>query len=136
MPTPSEDLFNSLYNGGSSPLAAAVDGRIYPVRLPQGTPATPADRRPCVVYRRIFTEAPAQNHEGWGGQLRCRWQFDCWAATHYEAEALADTLRVTLRQSDLDAQHLSVLDADSAGDEHLYRVIVEAYTWFDEEAGP
>lgn len=134
MTTPSEDLFNSLWNNGSSPLALAVENRIYPVRLPQGTPSAPKDRMPCVVYRRIASGTEAQSHDGWGGLLRCRWQFDCWALTHYDAEALADTLRAALVAAPLAAQHISALDASGGGDETLSRVIVEAYTWFDEEA--
>ena len=134
MATPGEDLFNSLYNGGNSPLALAVENRIYPVRLPQGTPYTPKDRMPCVVFRRIATATEAATHAGWGGLLKCRWQFDCWALTHYDAEALADTLRAALVAAPLAAEQVSVLDASGGGDETLYRVIVEAYTWFDEEA--
>jgi hypothetical protein len=134
MPTPSEDLFNNLYNGGTSPLALAVDGRIYPVRLPQAEPSAPRARIPCVVYRRVFTDPQAQSHAGWGGLMKCRWQFDCWALTHYDAEAVADTLRAALVAAPLAAQQVSVMDADAGGDESLYRVIVEAYTWFDEEA--
>lgn len=134
MPTPSEDLFNSLYNGGASPLAAAVDARIYPMRLPPGDPALVRERIPCVVYRRVFTDAPAATHSGWGGQMKMRWQFDCWALTHYDAEAVADTLREALVSAPIAAQQVSVMDADPGGDETLWRVIVEAYTWFDEEA--
>jgi len=132
MPTPSEDLFEALYNGGTSELAQAVDARIYPVRLPAGTPTAPHDRLPCVVYRRVFTDPAAQSHSGWGGQMKCRWQFDCWAETHYEVEALADTLRASLQSAPLAAQQVSVHDADAGADETLWRVIVEAYTWFDE----
>jgi len=134
MPTPSEDLFESLTNGGTSPLALAVDGRLYPVRLPPGTPYAPKDRMPCVVFRRVFTETAAQSQSGWGGLLKCRWQFDCWALTHYDAEALADTLRAALVAASVAAQQVSVMDAEAGGDETLWRVIVEAYTWFDEEA--
>jgi len=134
MPTPSEDLYESLTNGGTSPLALAVDGRLYPVRLPPGTPYSPTDRMPCVVFRRVFTDPVAQSQDGWGGLMKCRWQFDCWALTHYDSEALADTLRAALVAAPLAAQQVSVMDADSGGDETLWRVIVEAYTWFDEEA--
>jgi hypothetical protein len=104
------------------------------MRLPQGTPSTPHDRLPCVVYRRVATSTEAASHSGWGGQLKCRWQFDCWGETHYEVEALADTLRAALVAAPLAAQQVSVHDADAGADETLWRVIVEAYTWFDEEA--
>lgn len=129
MATPSEDLFQSLYNEGLSPLALAVESRIYPVRVDNVE-----GRLPCVVYRRVFTDPQAQSHSGWGGQMKIRWQFDCWAATHYDVEALADTLRAALVTAPLAAQQVSVHDADAGGDETLWRVIVEAYTWFDEEA--
>lgn len=134
MATPSQDLYENLLNGGLSPLALAVDDRLFPVRLPQSPPSLPTDRFPCVVYRRVFTATPAASHAGWGGQLKCRWQFDCWATTHYEAEALADTLRAALVAAPIDAQQVSVQDANADGDETLWRVIVEAHTWFDEEA--
>jgi len=134
MPTPSEDLFNSLLNGGMSPLADAIDDRLFPMRLPQGTPSNPHDRLPAVVFRRVFGKTEDATHDGWGGQLKMRWQFDCWAETHYEAEALADTLRAALVAAPIAAQQVSVHDADPGADESLYRVIVEAYTWLDEGA--
>jgi len=134
MATPSQDLFENLLNNGLSPLGLAIGDRLYPVRLPQGTPYAPKDRLPCVVFRRIAAGTDAQSHDGWGGLLRCRWQFDCWALTHYDAEALADTLRAALTAAPIGAQQVTVMDANAGGDETLWRVIVEAYTWFDEEA--
>ena len=134
MPTPSQDLYDSLLNGGASPLALAIENRLYPVRLPGGAPSLPHDRMPCVVFRRVFTKAEAESQDGWGGLMKLRWQFDCWALTHYEAEALADTLRASLVAAPVAAQQVSVMDADAGADESLYRVIVEAYTWLDEEA--
>ena len=115
-------------------MALAIEDRLFPVRLPQSEPYHPTDRLPCVVYRRIFTDAQAQSHDGWGGLMKCRWQFDCWATTHNQAEALADTLRAALVAAPIAAQQVSVQDAAAGGDESLYRVIVEAHTWFDEEA--
>lgn len=134
MTTASEDLFNSLYNGGASPLADAVEERIYPVRLPQGDPAVTHERVPCIVYRRISTAMPANSHLSWGGLAMYRWQFDCWATTHYQAEALGESLRAALTQAPIDAQSVTVHDADAGPDRSLWRVIVEAYTWRDEEA--
>jgi hypothetical protein len=129
MPTPSEELYDNLYQNGSSALALAVAGRIYPVRVSELE-----TRLPCVVFRRVFSSPEGDSHSGWSGMLRCRWSFDCWALTHYEAEALADTLRLALAAAPLAAQQVTVHDADAGADQSLWRVIVEAYTWRDEEA--
>lgn len=132
MPTPSQRLTEALLDGGHGPLAAAISDRMYPVRLPQGTPYTPKAKFPCVVYRRIEGPPPAESHSGWGGMAQPRWVFDCWDITHYGAEALAESLRAALQG--MGAQQVAVHDADPGGDETLSRVIVEAYTLWDEEA--
>jgi hypothetical protein len=66
-------------------LVAACGGRIYPLTLPQH-PTLPA-----LTYQRI--DGPREvSHTGDSGLEHPRYQFDCWATTYLEAEALATAM--------------------------------------------
>lgn len=62
-----------------------VAGRIYPTKIPDtGT-------LPCVVYRRISTVPVLAS--GSAPLRRARYQIDCWAQRHIDADALATEMR-------------------------------------------
>ena len=69
-----------------------VDGRVYPLRIPQGATI------PCLTYQRISTpRISTHDSSGSSGDLTSpRFQFDAWAETLSEAKEIVDALRAAL----------------------------------------
>ena len=73
-------------------LKALIDGRVYPLRIPQGATI------PCLTYQRISTpRISTHDSSGSSGDLISpRFQFDVWAETLASTKTIMDTLRAAL----------------------------------------
>lgn len=108
-------------------IAAVVDARVYPLRLPQ-TPIYPA-----ITYQRISTtrERPIRA-SAWRAQAR--FQVDCWADSYGVARQLGDAVRARLdgHMGDLDgADRCDLIEVINEQDMDegiigLYRVSLDA----------
>ena len=115
------------YLAAHAGLAALVGGRIYPIRLPQGTGL------PAVCYRRV-SGVRKHNVNGLTLVARPRFQFDCWAYSYAEAKAVAEEVRQALNGYH-GAGWDSVIDNDLdtyEPESGLYRTIVDALIWHTE----
>jgi hypothetical protein len=83
----SEDLRAFLL--ADATIASLIGARIYPIVLPQG-PTVPALTYHWVSIDEIYTMA------GPSGLVVKRIQFDCWAETFKEVEALSDAIRLRI----------------------------------------
>jgi len=100
---------------------ALVDGRIYPMELPQ------AAVLPAVVYQRIATE-PLHTMEGDEGLDDVRLQFSCWATNYADAKALSAAVRADINASALKSRTTMELDDRDEETRH-YRVILDLNLW-------
>lgn len=114
-------------------LTALIDGRIYPVQLPQ-TVALPA-----LTYQRI-SRTPTQHRSSRRAQhSRGRFQFDVWApsyaATNGVKSALLDAM-AEFRQASAPRVDVALLKDDRDAFEaepSRWRSIVDYYIWSTEE---
>lgn len=77
---------------GESPataIAALVDGRMYPLRLPEKAAL------PAIVYQQI-SDTRDPHLRGPSGLSKKRYQVDCYAAKHPDARALGELVRQRL----------------------------------------
>lgn len=74
---------------GFAGLAALVEARVYPAKLPQGV------TYPAVRYARI-SGPRARSHDGASGLATPRFQIDAWAKTYSEAKAVAKQIRLAM----------------------------------------
>lgn len=123
-------------------LAGLIGGRLYPLRLPQ-RPAVPALTYQWISGHRVHST------DGASGLAGPRVQFDAWAATYLEVEAVMRAVRLRLdgyrgpagddstiqgaffaseRDFDEDAAELGT----GAG-EALYRRSADFFIWHEEE---
>jgi hypothetical protein len=70
-------------------VAALVNTRIYPMKLPQGWTL------PAITYQRISGDRAAK-YAGASGRARPRFQIDCWASDYDGVKDLADKVRKCL----------------------------------------
>jgi hypothetical protein len=84
-------IADALYTilSGFAGLTALVSTRIYPRRAPQEVTA------PYVIFQRISTIRD-HSHSGPSGLANPRYQFDAYAATPEEADAISDQIRLAL----------------------------------------
>jgi hypothetical protein len=123
-------------------VAAIVNGRIYPVHVPQsGAP-------PCVVYSRYATEFTGDDLDGDDGPDEALFRLECWgegADGYNDATTLAQAVVTALRQaggalagSGQTSNWLRVTNwydepfyPDDGGDADLYCCVVEVTVNYD-----
>jgi Protein of unknown function (DUF3168) len=95
MATTEAALVSLLVQGSPNPVADLVGTRVYPLRLPQ---ATPAPVLPAIRYQRIDTvRAPYREMAtGRSEYVRPRFQIDCFATTPAGAQQVADAVRAQI----------------------------------------
>jgi len=85
MTTLHEDIFNRCTTGGHAGLSALIAKRCYASRLIEEYTV------PCLRYRVVSAgNTYARDRSGAAGRAKYRVQFDCYAATAFAANALAD----------------------------------------------
>jgi hypothetical protein len=106
------------------PVAALIDDRCYPERLPQNAAL------PAVTFRRVFgTEGIT--HDGPSGLGRSRLQFDCWATTYGEVLGVSGAIRSALRAYP-ETRIVNVMDAPEP-EIALRRRMIEVSLWHQED---
>ena len=115
-----------------STLGGLIGTRLYPLKLPQD-PTMPA-----ITYQWI-SGARVHSTDGASGLSSPRIQFDCWALTYLEAEAVFEALRKRLDgfQGTAGASRIQAAFFESERDLYddearLYRRSTDFFVWYEE----
>jgi hypothetical protein len=113
-------------------LTTLVGTRMYPLKLPQ------APTMPAIIYTWI-SGARVHSTDGPSGLSNPRVQFDCWAQTYLEAEALLEALRKrldgfqgTAGSSWIQAVFFETERDGYDDDTELYRRSADFFVWYEE----
>jgi uncharacterized protein DUF3168 len=84
-------LRSLLVNGSPNPVAAIVNSRVYPRRLPDGVVY------PAIRYARVSTQrSPYRDLTGYSNYARPRFQIDCYTTSEDQCLTLANAVRQVL----------------------------------------
>lgn len=103
------------------PLTRLIDGRLYPVRIPQG------EKLPVVVYSRV-SGAPYNCLGSDYRTVRVRIRLDVWAATYDEAHSIADALASGIASAEGFEKIIENIGLDW-GDDKTYRTSIDVICW-------
>ncbi len=71
-------------------LAALVDNRCYPIKLPERA------EFPAITYFQVSGNEN-NTHDGYDSTFEARWQISCWGTTYGSAKVLANAVKLALR---------------------------------------
>ena len=135
MPKLEDALYAYLSNDGN--VAALVDDRIYPVRLPEGT-TLPAIAWQRVSAQRTYTFDSFANTSAY---VQARVQFSCWAETAMEAFETGEAVLHALSgyTGDMEGELIGSATAELELDDYesktrLYRRLVDFYITYEDDA--
>lgn len=138
MPTLEAALYDYLTNDGG--VAALVDDRVYPTRLPEGTNAQPLPL-PAISFQRIsaartYTYDSFEETSAW---VRARVQFSCWSHSALESIEVGEAVLLALSgySGDMSGEYIGSSSAELELDDYdapvrLFRRSVDFFITYED----